>query len=60
MPSIAVHQLMQNPLPDARKDGQMTVLALSLALSAQNGRPVPWSVMRQAPFRSWPRLIAYA
>jgi hypothetical protein len=48
MSPIAVHQLMQDALPNAWKDGQTTALALSVALSAQGGRPVPWSVMRQA------------
>jgi hypothetical protein len=48
MPALAVHQLMQDALPDAWRDGQTTALALSVALSAQTGLPVPWSVMRQA------------
>jgi hypothetical protein len=48
MSPIAIHQLMNDALPDAWKDGQTTALALSVALSAQHGRPVPWSIMRQA------------
>jgi hypothetical protein len=48
MPPLAVHQLMQDALPEAWKEGQTTALALSVALSGQVGRPVPWSVMRQA------------
>jgi hypothetical protein len=45
---LTVHQLAQDALPDAWKDGQTTALALSVALAVQNGRPVPWSIMRQA------------
>jgi hypothetical protein len=48
MPPIAIDRLMQNALPDAWKDGQTTALALSVGLSAQNGRPVPWTVLRRA------------
>jgi uncharacterized protein len=48
MLSFTVHQLAQGALPDAWKEGQTTPLALSIALASQNGRPIPWSVMRRA------------
>jgi hypothetical protein len=49
MPAVPVDRLSQDAIPDAWKDGTTTVLALSLALAAQNNnRPIPWSVMRQA------------
>jgi hypothetical protein len=35
-------------LPEAWKDGRATALALHVALSAQSGLPVAWSVIRQA------------
>jgi hypothetical protein len=49
MPPIPVDRLSQDARPDAWKDGTTTALALSIALAAENnGRPIPWSVMRQA------------
>lgn len=33
---------------NAWKDGQTTALALSVALSTQAGRPIPWTVLRRA------------
>jgi hypothetical protein len=45
---LSVHQLTQDAVPEAWRDGQTNVLALSVALSAQSGRPLPWSVMRRA------------
>jgi hypothetical protein len=48
MSPVTVHQLMQDAVPEAWKDGHTTGLALSVALAAQSGRPVPWSVMRRA------------
>ena len=40
---LTVHQLAQDALPDAWKDGQTTALALSIALARQSGHPIPWS-----------------
>ncbi|MBX6323511.1 MAG: hypothetical protein IRY94_16935, partial [Rhodospirillaceae bacterium] len=48
MPPLSVDRLMQDVVPDAWKDGQTTALALSVALSTQTGRPVPWAVLRRA------------
>ena len=48
MPPLPVDRLMQDAVPDAWKDGQTTALALSVALSAQTGRPIPWTVLRRA------------
>jgi len=48
MSPITVHQLMQDAVPDAWRDGQTTGLALTVALAAPSGRPIPWSVMRRA------------
>lgn len=44
---ISVDQLMQDAVPDAWKDGQTSAYALSVALSAKVGRPLPWSVVRR-------------
>jgi len=48
MPTLPIDGLMQDPLPDAWKDGQTTAFALSVALSAQIGNPIPWMVLRGA------------
>jgi hypothetical protein len=48
MPPLSVDRLMQDAVPEAWKDGQTTALGLSVALSAQTGRPVPWMVLRRA------------
>jgi hypothetical protein len=48
MPPLTVHQLTQDGIPEAWRDDQTNVLALSVALSAQSGHPLPWSVMRRA------------
>jgi hypothetical protein len=48
MPPLLVHRLMQDAVPDAWKDGQTTALALSVALSAETGHPIPWTVLRRA------------
>jgi hypothetical protein len=48
MTPLQVDQLMQDSIPEAWKDGQTTALALSVALSAKTGQPVPWTVLRRA------------
>jgi hypothetical protein len=48
LPPIAVDQLMQDSVPEAWKDGQTSVLALSVAFSTKIGHPVPWTVLRHA------------
>ena len=48
MSSLAVDRLTQEAVPEAWKDGQTTALGLSVALSAQTGRPIPWTVLRRA------------
>jgi len=48
LPPISVDQLMQDAVPDAWKEGQTTAYALSVALSAKVGRPLPWTVVRRA------------
>lgn len=48
MPPLMVDQLTQNTVPEAWKDGQTNALALSAALSTKIGRPIPWSVLRNA------------
>ena len=48
MPPLPVDRLMQDAVPDAWKEGQTTALALSVGLSAQTGRPIPWTVLRRA------------
>ena len=48
MPPISVDQLMESAVPAAWKDGQTTVYALGVALAAQIGFPVPWTVLRRA------------
>jgi hypothetical protein len=39
---------MQDAVPDAWKEGQTTAYALSVALSAKVGRPLPWTAVRRA------------
>ena len=48
MEPLPVDRLMPDALPDAWKAGQPTVLALSVALAGQEGRPIPWTVLRRA------------
>lgn len=48
MQPLSVDRLMQNAVPEAWKDGQTSALALSIALSAQTGCPIPWTVLRRA------------
>lgn len=48
MPPISVDRLMQDAVPEAWKDGQTTAFALSVALSAKSGQPIPWTVVRRA------------
>lgn len=48
MQPLQVDRLMQDAVPDAWKDGQTTALALSVALAAQFGRSIPWTVLRRA------------
>ena len=45
---LPVDRLMPDALPDAWKADQTTVLALSVALAAKEGHPIPWSVLRRA------------
>jgi len=47
LPPISVDQLMPDAVPDAWKEGQATAYALSVALSAKVGRPLPWTVVRR-------------
>ena len=48
MPPVEVQRLMPDAVPDAWKANQTTVLALSLALAAKEGHPIPWTVLRRA------------
>ena len=48
LPPVSVDQLMPDAVPDAWKEGQATAYALSVALSAKVGRPLPWTVARRA------------
>ena len=48
LPPLPVDSFTQAILPEAWKDSQTTVLALSIGLSAQSGHPVPWTVLRDA------------
>jgi cold shock CspA family protein len=45
---VGQRRLMQDAVPEAWKDGQTTALALSVALSAQSGHAIPWTVLRRA------------
>ena len=45
---LPVQRLMPDAAPDAWKAGEATVLALSVALAGQEGRPLPWTVLRRA------------
>ena len=48
MAPLEVQRLVPDAVPDAWKTGQATVLALSVALAAQEGYPIPWAVLRRA------------
>jgi hypothetical protein len=48
MPPLSVERLAQESVPEAWKDGQTNALALSVALSAHAGEPIPWMVLRRA------------
>ena len=45
---LPVQRLMPDAVPDAWQEGEASVLALSVALAAQEGRPIPWTVLRRA------------
>ena len=45
---LPVQRLMPDAAPDAWTSGATTVLALSVALAGQEGRPIPWAVLRRA------------
>ena len=45
---LPVQRLMADAAPDAWKSGEATVFALSVALAGQQGRPIPWAVLRRA------------
>ena len=45
---IPVQRLLPDAAPDAWKLEAATVLALSVALAGQEGRPIPWTVLRRA------------
>ncbi len=45
---VAVTDLMEACIPDAWRDGKANVLAVVTALSAQQGRPLPWTAVRSA------------
>ena len=46
--AIPVTELTSDSIPDAWKDGKITVLAIATALSAKEGKTLPWSIVRQA------------
>ena len=48
MEPLLVDRLMPDALPDAWKESEATVLALSLALAGQEGHPIPWTVLHRA------------
>ena len=48
MEPLPVDRLMPDALPDAWKASETTVLALSLALAAQEGHPIPWTILHRA------------
>jgi len=48
MPPLSVERLTQESEPQAWKDEQTNALALSVALSARAGEPIPWTVLRHA------------
>ena len=45
---LPVQRLMADAVPDAWTSDEATVLALSVALAGQEGRPLPWTVLRRA------------
>ena len=45
---LPVQRLMPDAATDAWQDGEANVLALSVALAAQEGRSIPWTVLRRA------------
>ncbi len=45
---LPVNRLTKESAPEAWKDGQTSALALSVALSTQDGAPLPWAILRQA------------
>lgn len=45
---ISIISLLPDNLPDAWREGVTTALALSLALSKKQGRPLPWPVVSKA------------
>ena len=45
---LLVTRLTKDAVPEAWKDGRTSALALSVALAAQLGAPVPWPILRQA------------
>jgi hypothetical protein len=47
-PPLSVERLTQEALPQAWRDGQTNALALSVALCAHAGEPIPWTVLRRA------------
>ncbi len=48
MQPLTVDRLMRDAVPSAWNDGRTSALALSTALSAEMGAPLPWPVLRQA------------
>ena len=45
---VAVTDLMEASIPDAWRDGKVSALAIVTALSAQLGKPLPWTTVRTA------------
>ena len=45
---VAVTDLMEASIPDAWRDGKASALAIVTALSAQLGKPLPWTTVRTA------------
>jgi hypothetical protein len=48
MSPISGDQLMGDALSDAWKDGKTSAIALSAALAAKAGYPIPWTILRRA------------
>ena len=46
--AVAVTDLTEAAIPEAWRDGKANVLAIVTALSAQRGRPLPWTAVRSA------------
>ena len=45
---VAVTDLMEASIPDAWRDGKANALAIATSLSANRGKPLPWTAVRPA------------